>query len=60
MSAAEGRYHGVFTGAKDAILLFDGDGRVVEANSAALTLTGYDEERLLGRSVIELPTAGEE
>jgi len=59
LQAAEGRYHGVFAGAKDAILLFDGAGRIVEANPAAEALTGYPAERLVGMSVLDLPALGE-
>ena len=59
LRAAEGRYHGVFAGAKDAILLFDGTGRIVEANPAALALTGYPAECLVGLKVLDLPAAGE-
>jgi PAS domain S-box-containing protein len=43
---AETRYRSLFDGAADAIVLFDADGRYIEANPAATRLYGYTLEEL--------------
>lgn len=52
--ASEDRYRGLFDIAADAILLLDGDGRILEANDAAQRLLGHLAETLTGTSVPKL------
>ncbi|MGC8623684.1 MAG: putative bifunctional diguanylate cyclase/phosphodiesterase [Phycisphaerae bacterium] len=44
---SEQRYHIVMEGAGDAIILTDGDGRIVEANRRAMEQLGYTREELM-------------
>jgi PAS domain S-box-containing protein len=41
---AEARYHGLFEGPADALLVAGGDGRFLEVNQAAIDLFGYTRE----------------
>ena len=52
--AAEVRYRHLFRQSLDAILVTDGDGRIVDANEAALRLVGTGPEALDGRGLDEL------
>ena len=56
------RYRAFFDEVPLAVLLVDGDGRVVDANPAYLRLMGYDagsRGELVGRSVLDHPLATE-
>ncbi len=44
----EGRYRAVFEAATNALLIFDCDGVIVEANPAACAMHGYRREELIG------------
>ena len=59
--SSDERYRTLLEGAEDAILVVDEQsGRIVEANRAAITLTGFPQDRLLGRDFAGLfaqPTA---
>ncbi|MCL4551950.1 MAG: PAS domain S-box protein [Candidatus Marsarchaeota archaeon] len=46
----EEQYRGIFESTTDALLIFDCDGTVVEANPAACTMLGYPYEELIGLS----------
>jgi PAS domain S-box-containing protein len=63
LAESQGLFQGVFQGARDAILLADNDGKLVEANAAASKLLGLERDELLERNVwdflaIEAPTSG--
>lgn len=48
-------YRLVFSGSPDAMIVFDlVDGRIEDANDAALELYGYGREEMLGKSLVEL------
>ncbi|RME91227.1 MAG: GAF domain-containing protein [Anaerolineae bacterium] len=51
LQAAHRRYRELFEDSVDAILITDWDGNILEANRRAVTLTGYDEEKLRGLSI---------
>ena len=53
--AAEARYRGLFEGVVDAVLVADEAGRYLDANPAAVRLTGYSRDELLGMRVSDLP-----
>ncbi len=50
LSEEEGRYRAVFEAATNALLIFDPEGTVVEANPAACRMHGYRREELIGLS----------
>jgi len=52
--ALAGHYEKLLDSARDIILLIDPDGRIVEANAAAVAAYGYSREELLGRSILQL------
>ena len=54
------RYQSLFEDASDAILVHDLQGRIQEVNPRAEALFGFDAETLVGRSVQDLHTPGEE
>ena len=51
---SEERYRGIFESAHDAMVSFDGSGRVAMVNRAAETTLGYDGREMSGMSVAEL------
>jgi two-component system cell cycle sensor histidine kinase/response regulator CckA len=55
------RYRQLFENARDSILVIGPDGRLVAANDAALRLTGYGRDELVGMDVMALvaPTSVE-
>jgi PAS domain S-box-containing protein len=61
LQASEGRFRAIYEGVADAILVHTPDGRVVDANPAAVSLLGRPLDELRGAAVGELLTrAGEE
>jgi len=46
----EEQYRSIFESTSDALLIFDQEGRIVEANPAACRLYGYSREELIGLS----------
>ncbi|HEU5104162.1 MAG TPA: PAS domain S-box protein [Roseiflexaceae bacterium] len=48
------RYQLLSENARDIMLFVGGDGRIVEANRAAVAAYGYDRETLLGKSIYDL------
>jgi len=50
-SEGESKYRDLFEGSRDAVYIRDRDGRLVEANPAALELMGYTREKFLGLDV---------
>jgi len=46
----EAQYRGIFKSTSDAVLIFDFDGTIVEANPAACRMYGYTYEELVGLS----------
>lgn len=52
--ALAGHYEQLLDAARDIILLIDPDGRIVEANGAALAAYGYTREELLDKHVLQL------
>jgi len=50
----ESKYRSLFEGSRDAIVLTNPNGDIIEANPAALTLFGYDKDALLGMNFQEL------
>lgn len=56
----ERRFRSVFDGTLDALLIANDDGEYVDANPAACELLGTSREDLLGRSISEFATAGED
>ncbi len=53
LKARERRFHAVFAGAADAMLILDDDRRIVEGNDAAGLLFGVEVARLKGRTLDE-------
>ena len=51
---SEASFRTIFEHSFSAILILDDDGRILEANPAALSLTGLDRGQLLGRRLAEL------
>ncbi len=51
--ASEHRYRQLMELAVDAILIADHDGRIVDANTAAFDLTGYDRSELIGLNIAD-------
>jgi len=51
---SEASFRTIFEHSFSAILILDDDGRILEANPAALSLTGLDRGQLLGRRLTEL------
>lgn len=51
---SQARYRGLFEASHDALFLTDADGRVVDANPAALDLARVDRGELLGRELAPL------
>lgn len=52
---SEQRYHGIFEASTDAILIYNKEGRIVDANNKACNLYGYTLEEILqltGKNVI--------
>ena len=56
-SEAETWYRSLFDGVTDAIVVADAEGRYVDVNQAAVTLTGYAREELLRMDISDLSTA---
>ncbi len=54
LQAAHRRYRELFEDSVDAILITDWEGRILEANRRAVTLTGYEEEKLRGLSIDQI------
>ena len=52
--AALSRYGGLFDAAPDAITLIDRDGRIVDANNAAVSLFGWSLSELKRRTIFDL------
>jgi PAS domain S-box-containing protein len=50
----EAQYRSIFESTSDAILIFDLEGRIVEANPAACKLYGYSRRELVGLSGAEI------
>jgi PAS domain S-box-containing protein len=50
---SEERYRELFENAKDAIYVHDLSGRYISANRAALTISGYTLDEILGRNFME-------
>lgn len=51
LRASEKRFRGLFENASDAIWLQDSRGRLVEANAACASLTGYGADEMIGQPV---------
>ncbi|HNU45737.1 MAG TPA: PAS domain S-box protein [Phycisphaerae bacterium] len=54
-AAPEDQYRQIFDAAVESFLIFDGDGRIVEANAAACAMYGYRRDELLdltGKDII--------
>ena len=49
--ASEARYRGLFEGVADAVLVFDAEGRYIDANAAASLIYGESREELLQRRI---------
>ncbi len=58
--AAEERYRDLFEGVSDAVVVFDAEGRFIDANPAAVALFGVPREELLTRRVGDARSGGEE
>ncbi len=54
MRAAEARYRALFEGTADPTFVVDASGRLVEANEAAVTMTGYAPAELRRMTLIDL------
>ena len=51
---SENRYRMIFNSSNDAILLLDTNGRIIDFNEAASTLTGYNTDELKGMTLSDL------
>lgn len=54
VTASEARYHALFAGAREGILILDPDGTVAECNRAFAGFTGHGADRVVGRRGVEL------
>jgi len=54
LDATRSRYKSVFESATDGMIIFDQEGRIVEANAAACTMHGYEPGALEGKMVRSL------
>ena len=54
LALSEERYHRFFEYTHDPVLLFNSDGRCIDANPQAEVLTGYPREELLNRHISKL------
>ena len=54
MARSEARYRGLFEASREAMLLTDSGGRIVDANAAAAGLTGRSGRELIGVAVADL------
>jgi len=61
LKASEESYRNIFRSINDCIYTHDLEGRLTSLNPAAVLATGYREEEILGRSILELiePRQGE-
>jgi PAS domain S-box-containing protein len=59
-SRPDDRYRSLFESSPDAVLIADGDGRFVDANTAALRLLGYDRDDLFSLAVPDIAVKGAE
>ena len=48
------RYRSLFEGSRDAIMISDIDGRLLDVNAAACALTGYNKNELMQKRVYEM------
>jgi PAS domain S-box-containing protein len=48
------RYHSLFEGSRDAIIISDARGRILDVNDAASALTGYNKSELIHKLVQDL------
>jgi PAS domain S-box-containing protein len=55
LAVAETRYHSLFEGTADAILVFDAAGNYIDANEAAISLYRESREELLARQIGDTP-----
>lgn len=55
---SEARIRAIFEGARDAMVIADDDGKLVDANPAAARLFGVDGSKLIGRRIWELAEGG--
>ncbi len=51
------RYQNLFEGSRDAIIISDAEGRILDVNSAGSILTGYDKNELINKLVQDLDGA---
>lgn len=51
---SERRYRRVFEESKDMLFISDLSGRIIDINAASLALTGYAEEEILTKSILDL------
>jgi PAS domain S-box-containing protein len=58
--ASEARYRGLFEGVADAVLVFDAEGRYIDANEAATVIYGESRAELLQRRIGSTPAMREE
>ena len=54
LSASEASYRDLFERSQDALIITDAGGLCLDANKAALALTGYSQDELLGRPMSAL------
>lgn len=53
----EAQYRSIFESVTDAVLVFDLNGRIVEANPSACKMYGYAEQELIGKHAAEIVRA---
>ena len=56
----EERYRTIFEASPEAIVLFDGEGYIIDANNRVKEWIGYDRDELLGKSIDNLPCLSSE
>lgn len=54
---SEQRYRSLFEGSRDAIIISNSEGRIMDVNAAATHLTGYAKKELLDKLIQELDNA---
>lgn len=56
---SERRYRRIFEESKDMLFISDLSGKIIDINAASMALTGYSEDELLSKSILDLMDAAD-
>ena len=59
-SATDTKFRTIFDSSNDGIIIYDLEGRILEANRVACQRVGYSREELLGRSIEDIKKPGQQ